>query len=309
MTSVVCTLFEGDYHFGVGALCNSLFKHGYRGTVYAGYRGSLPPWAGAAVKGDGYSELSVAPQFTLRFVPLATTYHFTNYKPDFMLAVWEDYCPGADALFYFDPDITILCRWSFFEEWVDCGVALCADVNSDMPPTHPLRHAWMRYFGPHGVQFIREQVIYFNCGFVGLARQNAGFLNLWQRLQQLMEPAVGGLQSFDIFDRCFLFNKTDQDALNVATMACQEAISCVGRDGMDFQFGGGGYIMSHAAGGVKPWRKNMLWSTLIKVAPPSRADKSFFRHSSSPIRLYGSFRHGIKHLDLLAASAVGRYIR
>lgn len=308
MTSAICTLFEGDYHYGVGALCNSLYEHGYRGVVYVGYRGPMPPWAAGAIKRDGYSELTVAPEFLLRFVPLTTKVHLTNYKPDFMLAVWRDYCPGADALFYFDPDITVLCRWSFLEEWVECGVALCADVNADLPTSHPLRHAWRKYFGVYGVEFTREQSLYFNGGFVGIAKQNAGFLNLWQHLQQLMEPAVGGLQNTGVLDRCFLFNKTDQDALNVAAMACQEPTSCIGRDGMDLE-GGSGYIMCHALGGVKPWRKKMLWNTLIKVAPPSRADKSFFRNASSPIRLYGPFRHGLKSLDLFAASAVGRYIR
>jgi hypothetical protein len=275
--------------------------------MYAGYRGQLPPWAAGAVSGKGYSELIIEAQFLVRFVPLTTEAHFGNYKPDFMLSVWRDHCPGADALFYFDPDIVVVCRWSFFEEWVEGGVALCADVYADMPASHPFRRAWLEYFGQYGIQPIREQNIYFNSGFVGVAKQNAGFLTTWQQLLQLLEPEIGGLRNFRVHGRSYPFNIPDQDAMNVATMTSKESLSCVGRQGMDFE-GGGGYIMSHAVDSVKPWRKKMLWATLTKAQRPSRADKAFLRHASSPIRVYGHLHLGLKKLDLLAGSAVGRYI-
>ena len=307
MHSVICTLFEGDYHYGVGALVNSLCQHGFQGAVYAGYRGELPPWAKAAKRESRYSELSVAPGVSLRFVLLTTPAHFTNLKPDRMLSIWEVECPDADALFYFDPDILVECRWSFYEEWVGFGVAVCADVHPILPEDHPLRHAWRRYFEPLGVRFIRQQAIEYNGGFVGVSRSCRGFLKTWQRIQELMAPAIGGLQNRVVKDRSFLFHLTDQDALNVATMACEEPVSPAGLEGMDYLHGGGFCIMSHAAGGVKPWNKKMLWSAL-RAIPPRRADKAFLRYASSPIQLYSKWRLGLKRLDLLAGSAIGRYI-
>ncbi len=45
MKAIICTLFEGRYHFGAAALVNSLYRAGYRGELYAGYKGELPFWA------------------------------------------------------------------------------------------------------------------------------------------------------------------------------------------------------------------------------------------------------------------------
>ena len=308
MNSAICTLFEGNYHYGVGALANSLYTQGYRGMIYAGYRGALPSWAANAKNGQGFSEFSPATGLVLRFIPLTTTIHLTNFKPDFMLSLWQTHCPQAQSLFYFDPDITVICRWSFFEEWVQAGVALCADINPSMPANHPIRYAWKQFYLPHGIMVRRELDTYFNGGFVGLLREQIKFLDGWQKLQELMAPEIGGMKNVNVRDRTFLFNKTDQDALNIAAMTCESPISPVGQDGMDLQLGGGAYVMSHALGAQKPWNKKHIRNLLLRGNSPSRADRLFFRNVESPIRLYSSTTLAVKRFLLLMASFLGRFM-
>jgi hypothetical protein len=308
MSSVVCTLFEGDYHQGVGVLTNSLYAHGFRGVVWAGYRGALPPWVSGAREQGGYTEFSPAEGITLRFVELPVKIHLTNFKPDFVLMLWQKYCPEAQAIFYFDPDITVMGSWTFFATWVDAGVAMCADVNPSMPANHPIRFAWKKFYQAYGITFRRELDIYFNGGFFGLKRDQIEFLHCWQRLQELMAQEIGGMGNVNVRDRTFMFNKTDQDAMNVAAMACEPSVSPMGQDGMDFQYGGGGYVMSHAAGGSKPWNKAFLKDLFLHGSRPSRTDRLFFKHVKSPIVVFSSASLGCKLFTLLSASFLGRFM-
>jgi len=308
MISVVCTLFEGDYHYGVGALANSLHAHGFRGTIYAGYRGSLPPWAVNSKKFDCFTEFSPVDGLTLRFIPLTTKIHLTNYKPDFMLDVWAKHCPHADSLFYFDPDITIKCRWTFFQEWIEAGVAVCQDINGSMADNHPIRHAWRKLLQPGGLVFRNSFDNYFNGGFVGLRSEDHGFLSDWQRVQSLMQKSGADFQSLGVGDRTFPFTCRDQDALNITCMMTRQKISPVGPDGMDFQRGGG-YIMSHAVGSLKPWNKPFIRLVFLRAASPSLADKGFFQYVEFPIRPYMPAALFFNRVRLLTASFLGRFAR
>src|SRR6185437_12348307 len=84
--TAICTLFEGDYHFGLAAFVNSLVASGYSGTVWAGYRGPLPPWINRLKQlSTQAGEYAVNEQVRLTFVPLVSGIHFTHYKPEFML--------------------------------------------------------------------------------------------------------------------------------------------------------------------------------------------------------------------------------
>jgi len=112
---VVCSLFDGDYHLGLGALVNSLFKFGFRGLVYAAYRGPLPPWAADAREGTDFHELHVGDGCAIRFVKVDFAGHLANYKPDFILFVLRTHASRARRVYYFDVDIVVKAPWRFFQ--------------------------------------------------------------------------------------------------------------------------------------------------------------------------------------------------
>jgi hypothetical protein len=305
MNSIVCTLFEGHYEIGLAAFLNSLSKSGFCGITAVGYRGALPRWALNCVDRQGYMEFRLSNQISVQFFKLETKNHFANCKAQFMLDLWQNSFCDADAMFYFDPDITIQCKWEFFEQWIRAGVALCADVGSDYSENHPLRHAWREYFSREGIELKVPQRTYFNSGFVGLERKNVAFLETWLHLQRLVWPAVGGPETWEVGDRTFLFHRPDQDPFNAATMLSEIPLSCMGRDAMGFE--AGGYTMAHSIG-PKPWKKNMLKLAILKGKFPLYSDKQFFANLDKPIKPIHPLKLFLKKLDLIAASALGRYL-
>ena len=308
MKTTVCTLFEGHYHFGVAGLVNSLCAHGFRGTVWAGYRGALPPWAGAAAARGEFSEMPVQDGVALRFVPLTTDAHFTNYKATFLAEVLERLDPSAEAAAYADPDVLIAGRWSFFEEWIECGVALCEDVNSPMPETHPIRGAWRKFGAKHGLALRPRTASYVNGGFLGVARAHLPFLRTWSRVLEAMKAELGTAQNFQWAnkDRTYPFFRNDQDALNMAIEASDIALSIVGKEGMGFA--GGGYIMYHALGLPKPWAKNFVVEAL-QGWPPTGADKAFVAAGAGPSAAFTAGELAARRRGLWLAGAICRLVR
>jgi hypothetical protein len=315
MTSAICTLFEGDYHLGLAALANSLHAHGYRGVIWAGTRGALPAWATPSKKTSDWDEFSAAPELTIRFIQLTTKAHLTNYKPEFLLDLMERLCPEASQLFYFDPDIVVKCRWSFFEEWAGYGIALVEDVNSPMPEHHPRRAAWKKYLAACGRQLRRETPFYVNGGFTGISRNDIPFLRDWKDAMSLIATEIGGLEhsmfSFangrpDLQSPAYPYSKTDQDALNIAVMISAVQVSIMGAEGMDFR--PGGWTMSHALGPEKPWRKRYIRDALRGLAP-SMTDREFWQHAEKPIAFLPDKIVSSRRRALKLAVAINRFIR
>ncbi|MDO9373203.1 MAG: hypothetical protein Q7T76_02235 [Ferruginibacter sp.] len=319
MNLIVCTLFEGHYHLGLIALTNSLHSQGFRGAIYAGYRGSLPDWADKATPCEnvwaGGRCYEVADGVQIYFLPLTTTYDLTNYKPDFMLNLLEIESINAQGAFYFDPDIVVSAPWSFFTEWIGCGIALCEDVNSPLPSNHPRRVAWRNYFGDNGLNLKFKDCIYVNGGFIGVQKADFEFLHIWKEVQEKMALKIGGLDR-SIFSKIPMseetsgpfapFGKTDQDALNATVEAWDGNVSFVGQEGMAFK--PGVPQMTHALGTPKPWHINHITYALAG-RPPRRVDRDYWQAMSGPIKYYSNSRISIKKTSLLVAAFIGRFYK
>jgi hypothetical protein len=310
MLTAICTVFEKDYHYGVGVLANSLYHHGFRGVFWVGYRGNLPPWVKSVKDGNGYQEYSIAEGCTIRFVKVNTPKHLGFYKPDFMAQLWENYCPDVDALFYFDPDIVNKCSWDFYEKWVSRGIALCGDSWYLVPANHPRRLAWKEFAESNGLVCERQLDYHYNSGFLGVHKSCKSILSLWQKLEELAEMA-GQCNLQDLYSQKtfhhYPYLYGDQTYLNLALMLSSYPLSTVGPDGMDFV--SGGTIMSHATvPNVKPWRKQMI-SSALQGGAPTWTDKLFWQHTQTPIQVYSAAKLLWKRIDLRCASAIGRLIR
>lgn len=322
MNSAVCTVFEGHYHYGVAALSNSLYRHGFRGTIYVGYRGELPKWVlkGKKAQMDKWDEaiiLNPVEGIQFAFLPLKTNYSLTNYKPDFMQELWEGPAKNAEALFYFDPDIIINDSWACFEQWVNCGVALCEDVNSPLQEFHPRRVGWRNYFKNVKIDLKYKNPTYVNGGFIGLLKKDSLFLSLWIKLQESMGPAIGGLENSIFLNQTYhstitkmegfqIFDKSDQDALNATVEAYNGNISFMGKEGMGF--GPGKVIMFHALGNPKPWNINFLIRA-FQGKVPRRLDEFYLKNTNYPILVHSKLEIKYRKLSFKIAKLIGRFYK
>lgn len=310
--SAVCTLFEGEYHYGVGALANSLYEGDYKGTLWVGYRGKLPPWAQNGVKREKCYHLPVSDQFDISFVKLKTDRHFANYKPHFMSQVLQEFDASCNSVFYFDPDIVSKCRWDFYQEWVSHGVALCLDSDYPyMPISHPLRLQWIDYAESNGYKIKKQpSAHYYNSGFIGVERHNKQIITIWRDLVDLLFQNQEELLLSDIKsgDRTRPFNVPDQDLLNLAAMLTDSDLSVIGPEAMDFSKGSG-YIMSHATLSPKPWEKKYTRHSVLDGKAPRLADKNFWKYTQSPIQLFSKRALLLKKIDLKVGAALGRLTR
>jgi hypothetical protein len=309
MNISLCTLFEGNYHYGVAALSNSLVSAGFSGSLWVGYRGTLPGWIVDSPTFDAAKgRLQVTPTFALNMVALDTPLHFVYYKAEFLRRVAEEFAPETDVVAYLDPDIVLKCDWPSFTAWfTEDGISLVEDVNGSFPARHPKRLLWNTFFAGHGLPPRRELERYYNSGFIVLSRKNLGFLDLWKKTCELVAAHNAGTrQQVKAGDAASLFYSTDQDALNAALAMCDIPLNTAGMEAMDFA--PGGYYLSHAIGSNKPWLGNHLRQAL-RGFPPSAACKAYLHFAEGPIKAHpeGDLRR--QRLSVRVAAAIGRFYR
>ena len=304
--TAICTLFEGDYHYGLAAFVNSLVHANYDGTVWVGYRGALPPWLNQLKRLDPTGrEYLVGKHTRLVFLPLEIDIHFASYKPRFMLNLLADQASDAQYLWYFDPDICLRCDWSFFTYWQRCGIALCQElILNTLPADSPLRHKWMDLASAAGLTNPRPMNHYLNSGMLGLSAAHQSFLNLWQTFTDIGRNNGADMHSITSDTRANPFHVPDQDAFNMAAMYTEHPLSTMGPEAMGFT-SGAGFTMYHAVG-PKPWKGSVLGRAL-KGTPPSNGTKFFFTKVSSPIRAYTPMQLRGKKLSCAIGAAIGRF--
>jgi len=307
LRSGICTLFEGDFHIGLAAFLNSLVRAGYSGTVWAGYRGALPPWLDQVKRSTGReSAFRVADQIDLVFLQVSTDIHLTNYKPQFMLDLLQGPARDCEFLWYFDPDICLRAPWQFFSNWQHYGVALCQEiVDNNFPENSPQRREWMEIGAAIGLESPQPLCHYYNGGMVGVAAVHASFLEIWRRLIEYAGESGCDLKTMMPGDREMPFHASDQDALNIAAMYSQYPLSTLGPQGMGFAHGS--VKMFHTVG-QKPWKGSFFLRALSGV-PPSSAMKFFLAQVDSPIRPYSAMALRSKRLSCSIAALIGRFYR
>jgi len=279
---VICTLYEGHYHFGVATLINSIVRGGFRGLFWVGYRGELPPWIAQLTRRD--DGLYVVGDALLGFEKIDSHCHFTQFKPEFMSSIIHRGIT-KEYIWYFDPDITVRCKWSFYERWVKFGVCLCQEVTLGvMASDHPIRCEWMEHAQVAGwAEPVRRQERYYNGGFIGMHVENREFLDTWIAANRLANSVGVDPANIKQGKPGDTFFSTDQDTLNMSTMYSKAPLTTLGPEGMGFV--DGGFTMYHTVGAAKPWRRKFL-RDVLQGRLPWNGDKHFLECADGPIHPY-----------------------
>ncbi len=301
-----CTIGEGDYHYGVAALANSLFAHGYTGILSVGWRGPLPPWMSQTrANSRGVFNLNGV---QIKFVNLNTDWMLANYKPLFMQEVLKDQNSEVGGVAYFDPDIVVECPWNRFEDWINNGIAVCRDnCFPVVSKNHWLRRRWLELLRQEKKDVSNFTESYFNSGFVGVSNDNRCVLEDWANLIEVSVKHGVDLTKFKQGDRWWHLQVPDQDLLNVALMLHPDEICELGTEGMSFS--PGWKVLAHAVDNPKPWRRRYLSHFIRTGQSISFAHKQFWYYSQhGPIRAFSKTKSWLHLSDLRLASLLSRLL-
>ncbi|AKD03977.1 hypothetical protein PKOR_13805 [Pontibacter korlensis] len=272
---ILTTLAENDYFMGVAALVNSVVKHGtYVDRVIIGYRGQLPNWLPKLVNSKHGKSCTLKSGLELELVLLDSDLHMVHEKPKWFKHLARVIEPDANEYFFFDSDIVVINRMSFFGDWVKEGVALCEDVNFDMSSNHPVRQQWIKLAEEDGIEIKRIIERYYNSGFLGWSNKTIDFIDDWERCFRTLSRKSGDMKKFRVHDRTNTVLSANQDSLNLAAMTTSAPLSTIGPDAMGFK--NGIHLMSHPIG-PKPWRRK-FFKEYVRGSPPRNSDVLFWEY-------------------------------
>lgn len=300
---VVVCLFDGDYHFGLAALVNSLVKNNFKGYINAAYRGVLPPWIKQLEK-IGQNTFKVSNNVIIHYENIETDMNLAFYKPYFIAQTFKDFS-AAEKVFYFDVDIVVNAPWSFFSNWLNDQVCLCLDSSYEyVHSNHPWRKDWKR-LANLGEDFFSAETAYVNSGFIGITKINLVLIEKWRQLTERFSELGGSLKT--CFQDGHNSYKGDQDMLNAAiTVLPGIKLSLIGKEGMGFSQPA--YLMTHAIAKAKPWNKNYLKHLIFEGQKPTYPERNFFSNSQTPIILFSRSTNHLKKTNLFLATLLGRFI-
>jgi len=272
---VITTLAENKYFYGVSALINSIIKHGtYANKIIVGYRGDLPKWLPKLKSNNRGKHIELKGGLIVEFVEVDGDLHMVHEKPKWFYYLTFNLEPDAEEYFFFDSDIIIINRMSFFGEWVKQGVAICEDVNFDMGITHPIRKQWSQLAENNNMPIVNHLDRYYNSGFLGWTQSTKQFIKDWYRCSQIMNKISGDLKKFRVHDRTNIVLSANQDSLNMAAMVTECELSVLGPEAMGFRYGFS--LMLHPLG-KKPWDINFS-KGFFKGIKPRDGDLAFWEH-------------------------------
>ena len=276
---ILTSLAENSYFFGLAALLNSVVKHGtYVDKVIVGYRGALPSWLPLLEDSAMGKSCKLKSGLLVEFIEMRSDSHMVHEKPRWLKLVVDVLAPGASEYFFFDADIIVLNRMSFFGEWVKNGISLCEDMY-DMSSNHPIRKQWAALASENGLHVNKHPDRYYNSGFLAWSKINSEFINEWVSCFNIMKEKVGNVKIYRVYDdRTYPVMSANQDSLNLAAMITKQPLSTIGPAAMGFQYGT--YLMAHPVQN-KPWDKRFIVEFLLGI-PPRTSDLQFWQNVNGP---------------------------
>lgn len=304
---ILTTLAEREYFLGLSALLNSVVHFGtYVDKVIVGYRGDLPDWLPALQPSTNGQSFITASGLPVELVRLDGTKHMVHEKPKWFEHVCKVLAPEASEYFFFDSDIVINNRMSFYGEWVEMGVGICGDVLWTFDRRHPIRRRWAAAAQEAGLEITNHYDGFYNSGFLGWKREHNAFIDDWNRAFTILEPFSGDMNVFRVHDRTYMIQSNNQDSFNLAAMTTGVPVAPIGPEAMSFTHG---MRLMHHPIGAKPWNRPFL-REFLHGRPPREADLVFWRFANgSEFRPYSDLKVKLMVAQCQLLRFLGRFYR